>query len=59
MFPGNKWKMENNLPTRQETQGRSLGQEDPQEKGMATHSVFLPGDRQEEHRQSSIAGCRP
>ena len=27
-----------NLPTMQETQVRSLGQEDPQEKGMATHS---------------------
>ena len=30
-----------NLPTMQETSVRSLGQEDPLEKGMATHSSFL------------------
>ena len=30
-----------NLPTMQETQIRSLGQEDPLEKGMATHSSIL------------------
>ena len=30
-----------NLPTRQETQVRSLGCEDPLEKGMATHSSIL------------------
>ena len=30
-----------NLPTVQETQGRSLGQEDLLEKGMATHSNIL------------------
>ena len=30
-----------NLPTRQETQVRSLGQEDPLEKGMATHFSIL------------------
>ena len=29
------------LPTRQETQVRSLGQEDPLEKEMATHSSSL------------------
>ena len=29
------------LPTMQETQIRSLGQEDPLEKGMATHSSIL------------------
>ena len=29
------------LPTRQETQVRSLGQEDPLEKEMATHSGTL------------------
>ena len=34
-----------NLPTMQETQIRSLGQEDPLEKGMATHSSILPMDR--------------
>ena len=32
---------------------RSLGQEDPLEKEMATHSVFLPG---ESHGQRSLAG---
>ena len=30
-----------NLPAMQETQVRSLGQEDPLEKGMATHSNIL------------------
>ena len=30
-----------NLPAMQETQARSLGQEDPLEKGMATHSSIL------------------
>ena len=30
-----------NLPAMQETQIRSLGQEDPLEKGMATHSSIL------------------
>ena len=30
-----------NLPTMQETHVRSLGQEDPLEKGMATHSSIL------------------
>ena len=30
-----------NLPTMQETQVRSLGWEDPLEKGMATHSSIL------------------
>ena len=29
------------LPAAQETQIRSLGQEDPMEKGMATHSSIL------------------
>ena len=33
--------MVKNLPTMQETQVRSLGQEDPLEKGMATHSSVL------------------
>ena len=35
-----------NLPAMQETQVRSLGQEDPLEKGMAAHSIFLPGEPQ-------------
>ena len=30
-----------NLPAMQETQARSLGQEDPLEKSMATHSSIL------------------
>ena len=30
-----------NLPTRQETRVPSLGQEDPLEKGMATHASIL------------------
>ena len=30
-----------NLPAMQETQGQSLGQEDPLEKEMATHSSTL------------------
>ena len=32
---------------------RSLGQEDPLKEGMATHSVFLPG---ESHGQRSLEG---
>jgi len=33
--------MVKNPPTIQETQVQSLGQEDPLEKGMATHSTIL------------------
>ena len=33
--------MVKNLPTIQESQVQSLGQEDPLEKGMATHSSIL------------------
>ena len=33
--------MLNSPPVMQETQDLSLGQEDPLEKGMATHSSFL------------------
>ena len=33
--------MVKNLPEMQETQVLSLGQEDPMEKGMATHSSIL------------------
>ena len=33
--------MVKNLPTMQETWVRSLGQEDPLDKGMATHSSIL------------------
>ena len=44
-----------NLPAMQDTQVRSLGQEDPLEKGMAT-PVFLPG---EFCGQRSLAGYSP
>ena len=36
--------VEKNLPEVQKTQVQSMGQEHPFEKGMATHSVFLPGE---------------
>ena len=39
-----------------ETWVGSLGQEDTLEKGMATHSVFLPG---EPHGQRSLGGYSP
>ena len=45
-----------NLPAMQETWVQSLGQEDPLEKGMATHSVFLP---EESHGQRSLGGYSP
>ena len=40
----------------EETQLRSLDQEDPLEKEMATHGVFLPG---EFHGQRSLDGYSP
>ena len=40
----------------QETQVGYLGQEDPLEKGMATHSMLLPG---EFHGQRSLVGYSP
>ena len=45
--------LKNNLPAMQETQVRSLGEEDPLEKGMATHSSILAG---ESCGQRSLAG---
>ena len=42
-----------NLPTMQEIRVRSLGGEDPLEKGMAIHSVRLPGEFRE---QRSLLG---
>ena len=49
--------MVKNLPAMQETGVQSLGQEDPLEKGMATHcTVFLPGEC---HGQRSLAGYGP
>ena len=41
-----------NLPAMQETQVQSLGEEDPLEKSMATHSSFLAW----EILQRSLAG---
>ena len=48
--------MVKNLPPMQKTQVRSLGQEDPLEKGIATHFKFLPG---EFHGQRNLAGYSP
>ena len=45
--------MVKNLPAMQETQGPSLGLEDPVEKGTAATPVFLPG---EFHGRRSLAG---
>ena len=45
--------MVKDLPAIWETWARSLGWEDLLEKGVATHSVFLPG---EVHEQRSLAG---
>ena len=49
-----------NPPTMQETWVRSLGQEDPLEKGMATHSSILAGKshRQECGRRQSTGSQR-
>ena len=41
------------LPPMWDTWVRSLGQEDPLEKGMAAYSVFLPA---ESHGQKSLEG---
>ena len=48
--------MVKNLPAMQETQVRSLGQDDPREKPMATHSVLLPG---ESRGQRILVGYSP
>ena len=40
-FPGDSHSKKKNLPAMQETQGRSLGWEDPLEKEMTTHSSIL------------------
>ena len=45
-----------NLPAVQEAWVPSLGWEDPLEKGMATHFVFLTG---KSHRQRMLAGYSP
>ena len=46
----------NNLPAMQETWVQSIGQEDPLEEEMATHSNNLPG---EFHGQRNLAGYSP
>ena len=48
--------MVKDLPAMQETWVQSLGREELLEKGMATHSIFLPGEFQ---GQSSLAGYSP
>ena len=48
--------MVKNLPAMHETQVQFLGQEDPLEKGMATHSSILAG---EFHGQRILAGYSP
>ena len=45
-----------NVPTMQETRVQSLGQEDPLEKGMATHSSILAGKF---HEERSLVGYSP
>ena len=45
-----------NVPAMQETRVRSLGQEDPLEKGRQPTPVFLP---EEKHGQRSLAGYGP
>ena len=45
-----------NLPAMLETWVQFLGQEEPMQKGVATHSRFLPGDF---HGQRSLAGDSP
>ena len=46
-----------NLPIMQETRVRSLGWEDPLEKGMVTHSSILTWENP--HEQRSLAGYSP
>ena len=52
--------MVKNLPTMQETQVQSLGQEDSLEKITETHSSILAiSYSRESHRQRSLAGYSP
>ena len=48
--------MVKNPPAMQETWVQSLSQENPMEKGIITHSVFLPG---KSHGQRSLVGYNP
>ena len=52
--------MVKNLPATQETWVQSLGQEDPLEKGVATHSSVLAWGilRTEEHGSYSPGSCK-
>ena len=51
-----------NLPSMQATQVRSLGQEDPLEKGLATHSSVpawrIPWTEEPDGLQSTVRGMR-
>ena len=51
--------MVKNLPVMQETWVRSLGREDPLEKGMATPPLFLPGEFHGQRRLADLSlwGC--
>ena len=46
----------------QETQVRSLGQEDPLEKGMATHSMVIawriPWKEEPGYKEFFVSGCK-
>ena len=53
-FPGGS--VVKNTSAMQEAQVWSLDREEPLEKGMATHSVFLP---EESHGQRSLEGYSP
>ena len=55
-FPGGT--MVKNLPAKQETRAQSLGQEDPLEKEMATHSSILAWEipRTEEPGPATVRG---
>ena len=48
--------MVKNMPAIQETRVQSLGREDPLQKKMGTHSIFLPG---ESHGQRSLVSSSP
>ena len=48
--------MAKNLPAIQETQVPPLGQEDPPEKGIATHSGNLENSKDKEAWQAAVHG---
>ena len=51
--------MVKDLPAMQETWVQSLGEEDPLEKRMASHSIILPFWNGEVHGQRSLGGYSP